>query len=55
MRKSKRLDPALLNELIDELIAQAGSDDEQICQGVRFVIDDVRAKVSWEKSMANEL
>lgn len=27
MRKSKRLDPALLNELIDELIAQAGSDD----------------------------
>lgn len=24
-------------------------------QGVRFVIDDVRAKVSWEKSMANEL
>lgn len=26
MRKSKRLDPALLNELIDELIAQAGSE-----------------------------
>lgn len=25
MRKSKRLDPALLNELIDELIAQAGT------------------------------
>lgn len=30
MRKSKRLDPGLLNELIDELTAEAGSDDEQI-------------------------
>lgn len=30
MKKSKRPDPALLNELVDELIAPAGSDDEQI-------------------------
>ena len=30
MRKSKRLDPGLLNELIDELTAEAGSDGEQI-------------------------
>jgi hypothetical protein len=30
MKKSKRLDPGSLNDLIDELTAEAGSDDEQI-------------------------
>ena len=30
MKKTKRRDPGSLDELIDELTAEAGSDDEQI-------------------------
>jgi len=30
MKRSQRLDPGSLNDLIDELTAEAGSNDEQI-------------------------
>lgn len=30
MKNRRRLDPGSLNDLIDELTAEAGSDDEQI-------------------------